>query len=100
MKCLIAIRNFFQQLYMQSLSTGRVFSAWKVARLNAVFKKDDETVRENYRPLSILSVPSKILESCVADTLVKHTFIDNQLVTERQWAYRKGHSTELLLTDG
>ena len=26
----------------------------------------------NYRPLSLLSLPSKILESCVADMIAKH----------------------------
>ena len=28
---------------------------------------------------------------------IDHAFTCNQLVTEYQWAYRKGHSTELLL---
>ena len=44
----------------------------------------------------MLSVPSKILESCVTDSIVDHVFTRNQLVTEYQWAYRKGHSTDLL----
>ena len=52
----------------------------------------------NYCPLSLLSVPSKILEACVADMIAKHVFSDNEaLVTDNQWAYRKGRSTELLL---
>ena len=45
----------------------------------------------------MLGVPSKILESCVTDSIVDHVFTCNQLVTEYQWAYRKGHSTNLLL---
>jgi hypothetical protein len=28
---------------------------------------------------------------------VKHVFEENQLMTDRQWAYRRGYSTELLL---
>ena len=32
----------------------------------------------NYRPLSLLSVPSKILESCVADMIAKHVFSENE----------------------
>ena len=40
---------------------------------------------------------SKILESCVSDTILQHV-VDNGLLTERQWAYRKGYSTQLLLT--
>ena len=85
-------------LSMQSIRECRVYNNWKVARLTPVFKKDDPTVMSNYRPLSLLSVPSKILESCVADMIAKHVFSENEaLVTDNQWAYRKGRSTELLL---
>ena len=51
----------------------------------------------NYRPISLLSVPSKILESVVKDTIVRHVYKANNLVTDKQWAYRAGFSTELLL---
>ena len=61
------------------------------------FKKDDETVCGNYRPVSLLSVPSKILEAEINDRLVQHVLKDNQLITDKQWAYRRGFSTELLL---
>jgi hypothetical protein len=74
----------------------KVFNQWKKARLCPVYKKDDETDRSNYRPISLLSVPSRVLESCVADTILKHV-TENDLLTEKQWAYRKDHSTELLL---
>ena len=63
------------------------------ARLIPVYKKAEI---DNYRPISLLSVPSKIMESCVSDTVVRHVF-QNNLVTDKQWAYREGHSTELLL---
>ena len=46
----------------------------------------------------MLSVPSKILESVVNDTIVRHVYQANNLVTDKQWAYRAGFSTELLLT--
>ena len=59
-------------------------------------KKHDPTEIVNYSPLSLLNVPSKILESCVADTIVSHVFSEEG-VTDNQWAYRKGRSTELLL---
>ena len=85
-------------LFMQSIRECRVYNNWKVARLTPVFKKDDPTVMSNYRPLSLLSVPSKILESCVVDMIAKHVFSENEaLVTDNQWAYQKGRSTELLL---
>ena len=36
------------------------------------------------------------MESCVSESVVRHVF-HNNLVTDKQWAYRGGHSTELLL---
>lgn len=62
----------------------------KETRLNPIFKKDDESDRGNYYLLSLLSIPSKILESCLTDSIVDHVFTCNQLVTGFQWAYRKG----------
>ena len=84
-------------LFRLSITTGRVFTSWKTARLTPVYKKDDETDCCNYRPISLLSVPSKILESVVNDTIVGHVYKANNLVTDKQWAYRAGFSTELLL---
>ena len=52
----------------------------------------------SYRPISLLSIPSKILESVVNDALVTHVFASNNLASDRQLAFRKGFSTELLLT--
>ena len=84
-------------IFNYSIKHRTVFSSWKTARLTPIFKKDDQTDCGNYRPVSLLSVPSKILEAVVNDRLVQHVFWDNQLITERQWAYRRGYSTELLL---
>lgn len=84
-------------IYNYSIDRRAVFSSWKKARLTPIFKKDDETDSGNYRPVSLLSVPSKILEAEINDRLVNYVFEDNQLITDKQWAYRRGHSTELLL---
>ena len=35
------------------------------------------------------------MESCLSESVVRHVF-QNNLVTDKQWAYREGHSTELL----
>ena len=84
-------------LYRLNTRTRSAFTSWKMARLTPVFKRDDETYRGNYRPISLFSVPNKILESVVNDTLVRHVHRDNNLVSDKQWAYRSGYSTELLL---
>ena len=92
-----AIAPSLVSLYRLSTKNRSVFTSWKVARLAPVFKKDDETDMGNYRPISLLSVPRKILESVVNDTLERHVHRDNNLVSDKQWANRSGYSTELLL---
>ena len=66
-------------LYNYSIEKRIVFSLWKTARLTPLFKKDDETDCRNYRPVSLLSVPSKILEAEIKDRVVQHAFVHNQL---------------------
>ena len=92
-----AIVPALTDIFNYSIKRRTVFSSWKSARLTPIFKKDDQTDCGNYRPVPLLSVPSKILEAVVNDRLVHHVFRDNQLITERQWAYRRGYSTELFL---
>ena len=84
-------------LYQHSIDRETVFLQWKVARITPLHKKDNETDIANYRPVSLLSIPSKKLEELVND-LVGHVFTANDLAAVRQWAYRKRYSTELLLT--
>ena len=69
---------------------------WKIARVSAAFNKGRKEDRTCYRPLSMLSIPSKLMESCVASTITNHVVTQN-LLDSRQWAYRKGKSTEQLL---
>ena len=69
-----AIIPSLESLYRCSIQTKTVFTSWKTAKITPVFKKDDETDRGNYQPISLLSVPSKILESLVNDALVLHSF--------------------------
>ena len=45
---------------------------WKIARVSAAFKKGREEDRTCYRPLSVLSIQSKLMESCVASNITNH----------------------------
>ncbi len=48
------------------------FQTLKVANLSPVFKTKDEFTKENYRPISVLCVFSKIFESVLNDQLQKY----------------------------
>ena len=76
-------------IFQTSARTAALPSLWKVARIAAAHKKDDETDRDNYRPLSMLCTPSKLMEKEVHKTLVNHIDINPGLLNPNQWAYRK-----------
>ena len=64
-------------------------------QISLQFIKNNRHEKENYRPVSIISVISKILERCLYDQIYKH--IDNRL-SRHQMGYRKGHSSQHSLT--
>ena len=55
----------------------------------------------NFRPISLLSIPGKILEDIISNTIDNHIEA-HDLLSDNQWGFRKNHSTEdflLHLTD-
>ena len=52
-------------LFNVSLSTGKVPNDWKCSRVTPVFKSGDRSDPVNYRPVSLLSSVSKLLEHFV-----------------------------------
>ena len=70
---------------------------WKCSRITALFKSGDWTSASNYQPISILPTLSKILEKAVYSQLY-HYLTTNDLLTKKQFGFRKGFSTESALT--
>ena len=54
------------------LSSAQVPQMWKHANVMPLFKKDDSSKLNNYRPVSLLSCTSKILERIVFKTVFKY----------------------------
>ena len=85
-------------LFNCSLSTGCFPSEWKTSNITPVFKSGDKGLVSNYRPISLLSIPSKILERIVHQRLLHH-LLSNSIISPRQFGFRPGSSTqEALLT--
>lgn len=61
-----------------------------------MFKKNDKTSVDNYRPFSILSIISKIVERVVYDQ-VESYFKVNKLLYQFQSGFRSGFSTDTCL---
>ena len=69
---------------------------WKVGMVILAFKKGIKSDRTNYRPLTMLNLNSKILESVVCDSLDNH-LSEEEILHPNQWGFKKGISTESLL---
>lgn len=76
-----------------SLSSGCFPDAWKAAVITPIHKSGDKTSPSNYRPISLLSVVSKVLEKVVNTRLVKY-LESNKLLSPSQFGFRQGFSTE------
>ena len=57
------------KLFNKSLSTGSFPQNWNEANVVPVFKKGEVECTENYRPISLPSLITKVLERCVFNTL-------------------------------
>jgi hypothetical protein len=80
------------------LDNGVFPDAWKIAKVTPVYKnKGAKDEVGNYRPISILSCISKVIERHVHDSL--YFFLnDNDLLYEGQSGFRPKHSCSTALT--
>ncbi|CAG9115901.1 unnamed protein product [Plutella xylostella] len=76
-----------------SLSSGVVPANLKMANVCPIYKSGDKNDVTNYRPISLLTSLSKILEKVVNNQLLK--FLEKEsLLHDHQFGFRRGRSTE------
>ena len=78
----------------QSLVTGIFPNSLKVAKISPIYKKEDPHQTDNYRPISLLPVISKVFEKVVFKQVYEY-FNVNNLLYKSQYGFRKKHSTDL-----
>ena len=87
----------FAHLFQQSIDTGEIPKEWSLANICPLFKKNDRSLACNYRPVSLTCAPCKLLEHIVCSNIMPH-LDEHKLLSDRQHAFRKGHSCETQLT--
>ena len=85
--------NAITLIINQSFSTGIFPDKLKIAKVIPIFKKDVNTIFDNYRPISILPAISKVFERIVFNQLYGY-FTKYKLLYFSQHGFRKLHSTE------
>ena len=64
---------------------------WKVANVTPIFKKGSKGSPGNYRPVSLTSIPCRLMESVMRDELVEH-LLQNNLIKSSQHGFMKNKS--------
>ena len=86
--------DLLAHLFNLSLSTGNYISVFKVAKVTPVYKNGNAQVVSNYRPISVLSAFSKILEKLIHNRIL--SFLDqNNILSKLQFGFRPTFSTQL-----
>lgn len=81
-----------------SFRTGIFPTNMKIAKIIPIHKSGDKHQFNNYRPISLLSQFSKILEKLFVARL--DSFVDkNQLLTKHQYGFRSNRSTLMAATE-
>ena len=76
-------------LFNQVLTTGKVPARWKTAHVVPVKKKGDASLVENYRPISLLCLESKIFERILYERLLIEV---GSSIPKVQYGFRRNHS--------
>ena len=79
-------------MYNLSISSSKFPKAWKQALVIPIPKVGNLSLVQNYRPISLLPLPGKILEKIIHQQLSDY-FEQEALLTEDQHGFRKAHST-------
>ena len=76
--------------------TGIIPDKLKIALVTPIFKTNENNKFINYRPISVLSCFSKLLETLMYKRLIK--FIEkNKILSKHQYGFRQNRSTELAI---
>ncbi|KAK4831045.1 hypothetical protein QYF61_014977 [Mycteria americana] len=78
-------------IYQQSWLTGEVPADWRLANVTPIFKKGRKEDPGNYRPVSLTSVPGKLMEQIILSAITQHVE-NNQGIKPSQHGFRKGRS--------
>ena len=64
---------------------------WRSANVTPIFKKGSRKCPENYRPISLTSIPGKIMERLIKDTMMAH-LKGEKLIKDSQHGFMPGRS--------
>ena len=80
------------KLFSKTILTGIYPNDWKTAKVTPLFKKGIQSDPNNYRPISVIPIISKVFERIVYNQLFHYNLDDNKLLLGCQSGFHSLHS--------
>jgi hypothetical protein len=77
--CADEVAPSLTNLFNLSLSSGEVPNEWKLANVIPVHKSGAKHLCSNYRPISVTSIFSKVLEKIICEMVLQHLYASRQI---------------------
>ena len=90
-RCCYTLSLPLSMLFNKSLCESRLPQIWKDANITPIHKKGPKSKAENYRPISLTSIPSKLLEELMKDQIISHLKVNN-LISSVQHGFTERRS--------
>jgi len=71
-KCASVLYQPLHHLFSLTLKHGCLPTDWKIHKIVPIFKSGDPSLVKNYRPISLLSNTSKVLERIIHTKIIDH----------------------------